>query len=123
MSAWSSNLSVVLASLALKASKVDQAVERAANKGKIVGVQEIQSNLYSPHHGLDTGNLKLSYPRCTTITKPADGVREINFTSDVDYQVFVEAGTSRMAAIPHVRPGVHAAMPQIGKILKEELER
>jgi len=115
---WSSNLSVVLASLALKASKVDQAVERAANKGKIIGVQEIQNR--AP---VDTGNLKGSYPRCSTVTKPSDGVRQIDFTSDVDYQPDQEFGTSQQPGTPHVRPGIAAAMPQIGKILKEVLER
>jgi HK97 gp10 family phage protein len=120
---WSSNLSVVLASLALKASKVDQAVGRAADKGKIIGVQEIQNR--TP---VDTGNLKGGYARATTITKPRQETREISFTSDAEsdgflYGIAVEYGTSRNRAQPHLRPGVAAAMPQIGKILKEELER
>ena len=116
--AWSSNLAAVLASLSTKAAKVDAAVERTANKGKIIGVQEIQARC-----PVDTSNLSNSYPRCTTITKPADGARQIDFTSDVPYQLFVEKGTSRMSAKPHVEPGVNAAIPQITKILKEELEK
>lgn len=116
--AWSSNISVVLASLAAKANQVDDAVGRAADKGKIIGVQEIQN--LAP---VDTGNLKGSYPRCSAVTKPSQGVRQIDWTSDVDYQAAQEFGTSRQAGTPHVRPGVAAAMPQIAKILKEELER
>ncbi|MCK9570261.1 hypothetical protein M0R72_15050 [Candidatus Pacearchaeota archaeon] len=119
---WSSNLSVVLASLESKRRKIDQAVENTANKGKVIGVQEIQARLYAGH-GFDTGNLSGSYPRCTTIAKPADGVRQIDFTSDVDYQIFVEKGTSRMSAKPHLEPGVNAAIPRISKILKEEMEK
>jgi HK97 gp10 family phage protein len=115
---FSSNIAVVLASLSAKAAKVDQAVENAANKGKVIGVQEIQ--ILTP---VDTSNLKMGYERATTITKPSDGVREITFTSDAPYQPFVELGTSRMSAKPHLRPGIHNATPAIGKILKEELEK
>jgi HK97 gp10 family phage protein len=114
---FTSNLSIVLASLAAKSQKVDAAVESAANKGRTIGVQEIQAR--AP---VDTSNLKNSYERCTTISKPSDGVRQIDFTSDVSYQTAQEFGTSRQAGKPHLRPGVAAAEPQIGKILKEELE-
>jgi hypothetical protein len=115
---WSSNITVVLANLARKADQVDEAVGRSADKGKIIGVQEIQNR--AP---VDTGNLKGSYPRCSTVTKPSQGVRQIEFTSDVDYQPDQEFGNSRQPGTPHLRPGVAAAMPKIGKILKEELER
>lgn len=121
---WSSNIAVVLASLAAKADKVDDAVGRAADKGKIIGVQEIQNR--AP---VDTGNLMTGYARDTTITKPSFGVREIEFTSKATgqdghcYQPDQEFGTSRQPGTPHVRPGIAAAMPQIGKILKEELEK
>lgn len=112
--AWNSNISSVVASLNRKQKSLDSKMEDVANQGRQIGVQSIQA--FCP---VDTSNLSNSYESCSTVEKLGEAHYMITFTSDVEYQKYVELGTSKMAARPHLAPGVHAAIPQINAKLKE----
>jgi HK97 gp10 family phage protein len=114
--AWTSNHSQIAAAFEAKKREIDAKVEAAANKALVLGLNNVQ-NLCP----VDTSNLKDSYPRCSTVEKTGEAQRRITWTSDVDYQIFQEMGTSKMAAHPHLRPGIHAALPAIQEAFKEAL--
>lgn len=69
-------------------------------------VDELASNAVDNIRDLapvKTGRLRAGY------RVSRDGRLQRSITTDVEYWAYVEYGTSRMAAQPHVRPGIYRA--------------
>ena len=104
----SGNFAAFKAAIAARKAKME-GFEQIAQQARQIGVQGIQDNLY-PGHGFDTGNLSKSYERCSTVTVPEPFKAEIVWTSDVEYQPYVEVRS------PHISVGIHQVWPQIEEL-------
>lgn len=110
------NQAEVKAGLLARVRELEGRLDKAAAQARQIGVQEVQANLY-PGHGFLTGNLSKSYERCSTVASSGPGVREITWTSDVDYQPPIE-----LVRAPHLIPGIHAAIPQIKQVFEDAMK-
>lgn len=63
---------------------------------------------------VDTGNLKGSYTH-----RVGKGGEDVVIGSPVDYAIYVEKGTSRNRAQPHLTPAVEENLARIRKLYKE----
>ncbi len=84
-----------------------------------------EANLPNPDgRGVDTGNLKDSYqvgdPDNVFEMKPGD--TEAVVGTSVEYAPYVEMGTSRMAAIPHLTPAAEKVRPGFEQAMKKLVE-
>ncbi len=112
-----SNLQTIKLELALRRTNLTSAMKQAADQALVLGLNEIL-----PLVPVDTGNLKSSYSRCSAVTSVNDGQATVTWTSDVPYAEFVENGTSRMTARPHLQAGIFIALPKIQENVKRIFE-
>jgi hypothetical protein len=106
------NQSEVMAGLQARIAALDKKLDTAANQCLALGLNEVQNR--AP---VDTGNLKNSYPRCSAVKQSGTGIREITWTSDVDYQPHQE-----LLHRPHLRPGIHAAIPAMKQAFQDAMK-
>ncbi len=84
-----------------------------------------ESNLPdSSGRGVDTGNLKNSYQigDADNIFEMKPGSTKAVVGTSVEYAVYVEYGTRKMAAIPHLTPAVEAVRPGFEAAMQELLK-
>lgn len=87
-------------------------VSLAVRKAAFDVLAHTQTNLWEGH-GVDTGNLKNSYrvDSPNNIFRFTPGATEAVVGTQVEYAVYVEFGTRKMAPIAHLGPAVEAVKP------------
>jgi hypothetical protein len=69
---------------------------------------------------LDTGRLRRSY---TWEVGSERGRAYVEVSSNVEYAPDQEFGTSSQTGKPHLRPGIEAVIPKVGKLVAEAARR
>ena len=70
----------------------------------------------------DTGTLQ-AHIEVSMPEPPSEGTIVARVTSSAPYAAALEFGTSKMAARPYLRPARDKVAPDVGRILKQRLER
>lgn len=109
--AWKSNSKAVVAALLAQRGSIDSKAAKGANQGLLIGIGAVQER--TP---VDTANLKNGYQRASKVEKIGDGQYRLTWTSDADYQPFVEFRQ------PHLRPGIAVCKTEIAAQFKKALE-
>ena len=89
-------------------SEQDAKTEQVASQLMVKGTGYIQDMC-----PVDTGNLQGSYTRDSITKKVQPCIYEVTWQSGVEYAPYVEYGTSRKGARPHLRPGAHRAIAEV----------
>lgn len=105
-----------MARLRSNLSKIAAAAPQAASAALLKTAADIV-DLTKQLTPVDTGNLKHSYGAL-----PLSSTRVLVGT-DVDYGKYVEFGTSRMSAQPHLTPAFHQSEETFKKNLADEIRK
>lgn len=92
------------------------AVQREVAKVAGEVLRDTLGNLY-PGHGYDTGNLSRSY-RMTGPHYSGAGAVSYLIGTGVTYAPFVEFGTYKMTARPHLGPALNKARAKYGGVIR-----
>ena len=116
--AWSSTGKAVIEALRKQQDAMDFAVETVANQGKVMILNEVHARMEGH---IVTGNMNDGFDRASRVEKVAPCqykiITETDATSNgFPYPAVVDARFGMVSG------GIHAALPEIAKNLKEKIE-
>lgn len=92
-----------------------QIVSKYANTAIRQSIYQIEREV-KPRTPVDTGQLR-------NTQESSYGNLIGRYYPTVEYGIYVEMGTYKMAAQPYLRPGVEASLPAITKIFEQEINK
>ena len=116
--AWSSTGKAVIAAMQRQKQAIDNAVELAANQGKVIALNEVHARMEGH---IVTGNMNEGFDRASEVIKLGEAHYQIKISTDATsngfpYPAVVDARYGMVSG------GIHASLPQIMTNLKEKID-